>query len=185
MPIDGPLLLITDPKGQLRTCYLEEASAWKLGRGESDAIVIEDDAASRRHAIIQRTETGELYLLDLGSRNGTFVNGQRMVTPSVLKDNDEICIGDYRFRFPKSHPCQHPGRRDALRRAGGRFQRHTRRFFRAAGRACWWWTSAVSRSSPNRSTKRALEIYSALVFRCLPEPFGTMVAGRPSISAMP
>jgi len=102
MPKDGPLLLITDPQGQLTSYYLEEASTWKLGRGESNAIVIQDDAASRRHCIIQRTESGELYLLDLGSRNGTFVNGQRLVTPSVLKDNDEICIGEYRMIY--RHP---------------------------------------------------------------------------------
>src|ERR1700733_9204420 len=102
MPKDGPLLLITDPKGQLTSYYLEEASTWKLGRGESNAIVIQDDAESRRHCIIQRTESGELNRLDLGSRNGTFVNGQRLVTPSVLKDNDEICIGESRIIF--RHP---------------------------------------------------------------------------------
>ncbi len=99
MPTDGPQLLITDPNGQLTSCCLEDASTWKLGRGESNAIVICDEAASRRHAIIQRTETGELYLLDLGSRNGTFVNGQRVATPAVLKDNDEISIGEYRLVF--------------------------------------------------------------------------------------
>jgi len=96
---EGPQLLVTDPKGEVTSYFLDDATTWKLGRGESNAIVIHDEAASRRHAIIQRTETYELYLLDLGSRNGTFVNGQRVATPIILRDNDEITIGEYRVVF--------------------------------------------------------------------------------------
>lgn len=99
MPKDGPLLLIADAQGQQTSFPLDDAWTWKLGRSESNAIVLRGDAASRRHAIIQRAEMGELYLLDLGSRNGTFVNGQRVSTPVVLKDNDEIVIGDYHIIF--------------------------------------------------------------------------------------
>ncbi len=102
MSKDGPLLLISNALGEQTSCQLDDAWTWKLGRSESNAIVLHDDAASRRHAIIQRAEMGELYLLDLGSRNGTFVNGQRVSTPVVLKDNDEIAIGDYRMIF--RHP---------------------------------------------------------------------------------
>ncbi len=93
----GLCLVISDGHGQQTSCPLDDAWTLKLGRSESNAIVLHDDAASRRHAIIQRAEMGELYLLDLGSRNGTFVNGQRVSTPVVLKDNDEIAIGDYRM----------------------------------------------------------------------------------------
>src|ERR1700733_15231733 len=102
MSKDGPLLLVLDANGQQSSCLLDDAWTWKIGRSEGNAIVLRDDAASRRHAIIQRADMGELYLLDLGSRNGTFVNGQRVNTPIVLKDKDEITIGDYRLIF--RHP---------------------------------------------------------------------------------
>ncbi|GAL92118.1 adenylate cyclase [Microcystis aeruginosa NIES-44] len=39
--------------------------------------MIKDHCISRNHAILQSTETGDFYLIDLGSRNGTFVNERR------------------------------------------------------------------------------------------------------------
>lgn len=99
MAREGPQLEITDREGRVTWFTLEDATTWKLGRGESNAIVLDGDAASRRHAIIQRADTGELYLLDLGSRNGTHVNGQRIATPVVLHHRDEISIGEYRLVF--------------------------------------------------------------------------------------
>jgi diguanylate cyclase (GGDEF)-like protein len=62
-----------------------------LGRGEGSAIHVFDDSASRRHAIV-RVTAGDTTLEDLGSRNGTWVNGAR-VSIHRLRDGDKIQIG--------------------------------------------------------------------------------------------
>lgn len=49
--------------------------------------------------MLQRTETGEFYLVDLGSRNGTFVNGRRVSIPVVLHHGDQISFGLTRLEF--------------------------------------------------------------------------------------
>jgi pSer/pThr/pTyr-binding forkhead associated (FHA) protein len=53
---------------------------------------VSDRLVSRRHAEIER-EHGQYVLRDCGSRNGTFVNGQRISEPHILRDGDEIQIG--------------------------------------------------------------------------------------------
>lgn len=63
-----------------------------IGRLESSGLVIEDRLASRRHAEIERKH-GQYILRDCGSRNGTFVNGQRISDLHILRDGDEIQIG--------------------------------------------------------------------------------------------
>ena len=63
-----------------------------VGRDRDCAVRIESATLSRRHARIVVT-TGETTLEDLGSKNGTFVNGQRVTHAVVLEDNDRIRLG--------------------------------------------------------------------------------------------
>jgi predicted component of type VI protein secretion system len=64
-----------------------------LGRDPGGDIVINDPQVSRQHARI--TCQGELILIeDLGSTNGTFVNGMRLTGPHTLANGDVISLGD-------------------------------------------------------------------------------------------
>jgi pSer/pThr/pTyr-binding forkhead associated (FHA) protein/subtilisin family serine protease len=68
-----------------------------IGRSRDNDIHLADERASRRHALID-LQQGVFVIFDLGSVNGTFVNGQR-VQQQTLSDGDEICIGESRLRF--------------------------------------------------------------------------------------
>jgi DNA-binding response OmpR family regulator len=62
-----------------------------IGRWEDNDVVVDDRWVSRYHAQIHRQ--GEQYVIeDLQSKNGTFVNGRRIATPTVLADGDEIQV---------------------------------------------------------------------------------------------
>lgn len=64
----------------------------EIGRDESTDIALDDDQASRRHARV--SAQGDLALLeDLGSTNGTYVNGQPIEGPRVLRPGDKIRVG--------------------------------------------------------------------------------------------
>ena len=99
MPDDAPNLVVTDSEGHETTYPLGQALTWKIGRGHGNNIVLDDHGASRRHAIIQRAEMGEYYLMDVGSQNGTFLGCRRVATPVVLNDGDEITIGSHKIAF--------------------------------------------------------------------------------------
>jgi CheY-like chemotaxis protein len=58
-----------------------------------------DRWVSRNHAEIQRLDNGDYYLVDLGSGNGSFVNGQRVSMPVRLKDGDVLTIGHTEVEF--------------------------------------------------------------------------------------
>ena len=60
-----------------------------------------DPDVSRRHAEIQ-VSSGDILISDLGSTNGTFVNGERIDQPRTLRDGDEVRIGAvvWRLRAP-------------------------------------------------------------------------------------
>jgi pSer/pThr/pTyr-binding forkhead associated (FHA) protein/S1-C subfamily serine protease len=68
----------------------------RLGRDSTSAVAWSDDAArvvSARHAEI-RHAAGEWRLVDLGSRNGTYVNGRRVTAETPLKAGDEVRLGE-------------------------------------------------------------------------------------------
>ncbi len=74
-------------------------SYWTLGRHDDNNFVIRDRWISRNHAIFQRMESGEFYLIDLGSRNGSFVNGCRVTIPVTLENGDQIVFGQTELEF--------------------------------------------------------------------------------------
>jgi pSer/pThr/pTyr-binding forkhead associated (FHA) protein len=68
-----------------------------LGRTAANTIVLESPKVSRRHALIHLQNIGELWLIDFGSSNGTFLNKRRIHRPVRLSDGDQITIGDQVF----------------------------------------------------------------------------------------
>ena len=73
--------------------YSLEGDQITIGRDSNNGVVINDSEISRKHARL--TFQGGKYVLDdLGSTNGTFVNGQRLVGPVVLKAGDVVSLGE-------------------------------------------------------------------------------------------
>jgi pSer/pThr/pTyr-binding forkhead associated (FHA) protein len=71
-----------------------------MGRGAQCEIQLEDNFASTAHARL--TPQGDAVVLeDLGSTNGTYLNGQAVTGPQPLHDGDRIRIGDSEFSFER------------------------------------------------------------------------------------
>ena len=91
----------------------------KLGRTADNDVVIKDASASRSHARVFE-KGGKYFLEDVGSANGTKVNGAALKpkAPRELKPGDKISIGDWAFTLGAPPP---PGgrRRGARRRRRG------------------------------------------------------------------
>ena len=73
---------------------LPSGSIIHIGRDRENDIVLDDSKVSRRHAILEVTVKGRIYLTDMGSRNGTFVNDRRIGAAFSLAPGDRILIGD-------------------------------------------------------------------------------------------
>ncbi len=74
-----------------------------IGRGIVNNLVLPDNRVSARHAMVHSPVTGEYWLIDLGSRNGTYVNGRRVSQPVRLQDNDQIDFPGCRLIFRHLH----------------------------------------------------------------------------------
>jgi pSer/pThr/pTyr-binding forkhead associated (FHA) protein len=69
-----------------------------LGRNEENALVIGDRFTSGRHARLCERE-GAYWVEDLGSRNGTLLNGRRIRGAERLWPGDRLTVGSCTFRF--------------------------------------------------------------------------------------
>lgn len=96
----GPENLIAVLTVDGRTLELELSEggpACVLGRSSDAGVPLADPEASRRHATLQAA-AGALYVTDLGSRNGTFLNGKRLGSEGIeLKVGDHIDVGNTRL----------------------------------------------------------------------------------------
>jgi NADPH-dependent 2,4-dienoyl-CoA reductase/sulfur reductase-like enzyme/pSer/pThr/pTyr-binding forkhead associated (FHA) protein len=89
-------------KALLKETYLSQTKVVTIGRAEGSSIPVKHSSISRRHAEISYAN-GHYVLRDLQSKNGTFVNGQRLGTDkdavSLLKPGDALRFGDVSFAF--------------------------------------------------------------------------------------
>jgi len=97
----GRLIVLASPRGEPppgATFALDAIAT--LGRDVNNTIVVEDPFASSEHAVL--TFRGRnWYIEDLGSTNGTFVNGLPVETVAPLGFGDEIQVGEVRFRLDR------------------------------------------------------------------------------------
>ncbi len=68
-----------------------------IGRSTNNDIVIDIPEVSRNHARIEYRD-GRFYLVDLGSTNGTIVNGKK-ISSTVIEDDDAITLGTANLEF--------------------------------------------------------------------------------------
>lgn len=73
--------------------YPLEGDQLTIGRDASNGVAINDAEVSRKHSRLS-FQGGKYVLEDLGSTNGTFVNGQRLAGPVVLKPGDVVSLGE-------------------------------------------------------------------------------------------
>ncbi|UXA14470.1 FHA domain-containing protein [Mycobacterium sp. SMC-8] len=82
-----------------------------LGKAPSNAIALEhDDTVSRLHAVFENLGAA-WSIRDMGSRNGTFLNGEKLTAERVLRSGDEVRVGKSRLIFWMVHESA-DGRRD-------------------------------------------------------------------------
>jgi adenylate cyclase len=96
---------------------LTGGQTWAIGRGEGCGVLLDSRSVSRLHALLQRRDAGDYYLVDLGSRNGSFVNGRRVSLPVRLEDRDRLAFAEQEliFRNPSGsgrHPTPPPTARN-------------------------------------------------------------------------
>ncbi len=115
-----------------------------LGRSRENLVFIDDHNVSRRHASIQVHQKGEVWLVDHNSKNGTILNGRRIVWPAILNDGDRIEIGDHRFIFHQT------GERDTTFDSGVTVQK-------LEARRCWLLLADIVNSVELAQLKSAME----------------------------
>ena len=78
--------------------FLSESTT-TFGRAPTNRVVIATERVSRNHAVIRREADGSYQLMDMGSSNGTLVNGQRVHRPLILRNGWIIEMGLQKFTF--------------------------------------------------------------------------------------
>jgi hypothetical protein len=94
---EGPVLVIRSGGGRVGESFPLDRDRMTIGRRPDSDVFLDDVTVSRDHALLVR-RGGDLYLDDLGSLNGSYVN-RRRIESHRLEDGDELQIGKYKLTF--------------------------------------------------------------------------------------
>ncbi|HKW98851.1 MAG TPA: adenylate/guanylate cyclase domain-containing protein [Bryobacteraceae bacterium] len=91
---------------EMHKLNLNGGGYWTIGRDADNSFVFNDQSMSRRHAVIQQMQAGKYFFIDLGSRNGSMINGRRVTVPLEMQDGDSLVCGQTEmiFHCPASEP---------------------------------------------------------------------------------
>lgn len=95
MPLDKPGPYLTDPNGQEHPITSQTAT---IGRAVECDLVVTSKSVSREHTRIRR-DGRRWFVDDLGSTNGTYLNGERVIGTLALLDGDSLKVGEVAFIF--------------------------------------------------------------------------------------
>jgi len=96
----GAFLRVESAPGMQSGAVYDVAGGATMGRGDRSEIRLEDNFASTSHARL--VPQGEVIVLeDLGSTNGTYLNGSPLTGPQPLHAGDRVRIGDSEFTFER------------------------------------------------------------------------------------
>jgi pSer/pThr/pTyr-binding forkhead associated (FHA) protein len=131
-----PLAMTTPPAPTLAESWLELPDGrlfWltgrcTIGRHLDNQLVLETTSVSRHHAVLTQDPTG-YNVSDLRSSNGTYVNRTPVQRPTLLRDGDELQLGDAILRYRCTRPPEAEAAHTSLE--------HTRRIDDVRERACW------------------------------------------------
>jgi pSer/pThr/pTyr-binding forkhead associated (FHA) protein len=93
----GQALLLVKRGPNAGSTFLMDADTTSIGRDPGSAIFLDDITVSRKHAIFERRD-GAWFIRDIGSLNGTYVNGEQ-VEQTKLATGDEVQIGKFKLTF--------------------------------------------------------------------------------------
>ncbi|MDQ4097995.1 MAG: FHA domain-containing protein, partial [Actinomycetota bacterium] len=106
-----PVLTVSTPGPLLGSTFELSRPEMVVGRRSDTDIVLEDDYVSRRHAVL-RTRPDGVWVEDLGSTGGTFVDGQQISAPTRLSDGSVVRFGSvdavFRAGVPDAAPAPPP-----------------------------------------------------------------------------
>jgi len=95
---DCLVVIYTAEQGLLGKRFVLDRSPLRVGRGTDNHVVLEGDSVSRRHAHFER-RTGDWFIVDDGSTNGTYLNEEQVARDNKLNNGDRIKVGPTILKF--------------------------------------------------------------------------------------
>jgi DNA-binding CsgD family transcriptional regulator len=93
-----PMFIVTSDGGLKGRVLVVDEDELVLGRRDNCDLVLPDPHVSRAHAVVRR-QSGAIWLEDLGSTGGTFVNGEQVTGSQALRHGDVVRFGVVEARF--------------------------------------------------------------------------------------
>jgi pSer/pThr/pTyr-binding forkhead associated (FHA) protein len=94
----GQALLLVKRGPNAGSTFLLDQDATTVGRSTDGDVFLDDVTVSRKHAIFERRSGGAWFVRDVGSLNGTYVNGEQ-VDETKLASSDEVQVGRFKLTF--------------------------------------------------------------------------------------